>query len=166
MSKKSNYDAVHKRATERKTQKAGIGNTGRDFVEAAFESAEDKKARQDAENDKYDPPKEDTSCFLTTACVEHAGLPDNCHELTTLRSFRDNYMRSLPNGDTLISDYYENAPRIVSLIQLSEKRNEILDGILTNVKEAVSHIENGSDEDALRVYGEMYTGLKQEFQIA
>ena len=28
-------------------------------------------------------------CFLTSACTEARGLPDDCHELTVLRSFRD-----------------------------------------------------------------------------
>ena len=28
-------------------------------------------------------------CYFTSACVEAQGLPDDCHELTALRKFRD-----------------------------------------------------------------------------
>ena len=38
-------------------------------------------------------------CFLTSACTEARGLPDDCHELTVLRSFRDGYLRSQPEGE-------------------------------------------------------------------
>jgi Ca2+-binding RTX toxin-like protein len=38
------------------------------------------------------------SCFLTTAVVHWAGKTDDCHELTTLRRFRDGYMRGLGDG--------------------------------------------------------------------
>src|SRR3954469_9734346 len=34
-------------------------------------------------------------CFLTSAVVHWAGKADDCHELTTLRQFRDGYMRGL-----------------------------------------------------------------------
>ena len=44
-------------------------------------------------------------CFLTSACTEARGLPDDCHELTVLRSFRDGYLRSQPEGEAEIAEY-------------------------------------------------------------
>ena len=49
------------------------------------------------ENKSYDEgwnhaKSQEGGCFLSAACVEHAGLSDGCRELTTLRSFRDGYV--------------------------------------------------------------------------
>ena len=55
-------------------------------------------------------------CFLTSACVKAKGLPDDCEELTTLRNFRDTYMRNQPGGEADIKEYYRIAPGIVSAI--------------------------------------------------
>ena len=52
-------------------------------------------------------------CFLTTACVLYNRLDDNCYELNTLRKFRDDYIKSLTNGDKYLTEYYINAPIIL-----------------------------------------------------
>jgi len=60
----------------------------------------------------------DTSgCFLTSACVEAKGLPDDCYELTVLRKFRDEYMANLDCGKCEINHYYHVAPAIVEKIK-------------------------------------------------
>ena len=48
-----------------------------------------------------------TGCFLTTACCEYKGLPDDCHELTIMRKFRDEYLKSKQYGKEMIDAYYE-----------------------------------------------------------
>jgi hypothetical protein len=65
------------------------------------------------------------SCFLTTACVMAKGLADDCDELQTLRSFRDTYLISLPNGQEEIDRYYQIAPTIVSVINSKENSKGI-----------------------------------------
>ena len=45
-------------------------------------------------------------CFLTSACVEAKGLADDCHELSVLRNFRENYLRTVPEGRREIAEYY------------------------------------------------------------
>lgn len=52
-------------------------------------------------------------CFITTACCDVLGLADDCWELQTLRSFRDNRLPALPGGQADIERYYRNAPPIV-----------------------------------------------------
>ena len=52
-----------------------------------------------------------SSCYLTSACTEARGLPDDCAELTALRAFRDSYVRSQPEGESDIQHYYAVAPR-------------------------------------------------------
>ena len=64
-----------------------------------------------------------SSCFLTTACVHYAGLPDDCEELTGMRNFRDAYLLSLPNGQAMYDEYYRLAPAIVEAIERSDERS-------------------------------------------
>ncbi|WP_420409294.1 CFI-box-CTERM domain-containing protein [Hoeflea sp.] len=55
-------------------------------------------------------------CFLTTACVRHIGLEDNCFELETLRAFRDNRLVQMVGGAADIERYYREGPVLVSRI--------------------------------------------------
>ena len=59
-------------------------------------------------------------CFLTSACTEARGLPDDCHELTVLRAFRDGYLRSQPEGEAEIAEYTPSRRR--SLTRSEAKR--------------------------------------------
>ena len=104
-----------------------------------------------------------SSCFLTTACVQYAGLPDDCKELTTMRNWRDGYFLSLPNGQAMYDEYYRLAPAIVEAIERSEYRTNILTDILASVRQCVHFAENGNNEAALDVYTAMFNGLKNQF---
>lgn len=55
-------------------------------------------------------------CFLTTACVDAMGLPDDCWALESARSFRDNYMAATLDRAKEIREYYVYAPRIVEAV--------------------------------------------------
>jgi hypothetical protein len=48
-------------------------------------------------------PEDD--CYLTSACVAHAGLADDCRELTVMRAFRDEYLMTSVRGVILVSRY-------------------------------------------------------------
>lgn len=58
-------------------------------------------------------------CFITTAVCDYYGKPDNCYELTTLRHYRDTWLRAQPDGESLIAEYYASAPLIVSKLRQS-----------------------------------------------
>ncbi|MCL2743422.1 MAG: hypothetical protein FWE67_06195 [Planctomycetaceae bacterium] len=104
-----------------------------------------------------------SSCFLTTACVHYAGLPDDCKELTGMRNFRDDYLLSLPNGQAMYDEYYRLAPAIVEAIEQSDERTGILADILSSVRQCVHFSENGNNEAALDVYTAMFDDLKNRF---
>lgn len=63
-------------------------------------------------------------CFITTAICEAEGKPDDCEELTAFRAFRDGYLKSQPDGQSLIDEYYNIAPGIVRCIDLCSSRQE------------------------------------------
>jgi hypothetical protein len=86
-------------------------------------------------------------CFLTTACVEAKGLPDDCHELTVLRDLRDE-MKKTEEGAALVKEYYEIAPRIVGRMT-TEEAAALYDAL---VEPCVSLIEAGKKEAAVAHY--------------
>jgi hypothetical protein len=71
------------------------------------------------EGEKFDASHCTKHCFLTTACVDQIGLADDCVELQTLRSFRDNVLVKLPDGAADIKTYYNSAPEIVRRLAAS-----------------------------------------------
>ena len=75
-----------------------------------------------------------SGCFLTTACVEYKGLADDCEELTKLRAFRDNYLKTTEEGKAVVEEYYRIAPQIVEKINASAKKAEIYDYTPAGIK--------------------------------
>ena len=107
----------------------------------------------------------DNSCFLTTACVAYKGLTDDCAELTSLRLFRDTYMRSLPDGEEMIQQYYAIAPRIVERINMSGNQEEYYSYIFDKIKACVERIKKEEYNETLLIYKEMTLKLKQELGV-
>lgn len=102
-------------------------------------------------------------CFLTTSCVEHAGLADDCHELQVLRRFRDDYVAALPDGESILAEYYLSAPTVVRRIQSSRQRGEVLDRLFGTVREAVALIESGHYQQAFDTYATTFRKLKTQY---
>lgn len=103
-------------------------------------------------------------CFLTSACMKAKNLPDNCHELETLRDFRDNWLQNQPNGPELIQEYYRIAPQIVSNINANEKYIEIYDDLYEHlVLKCVNLIETGQYMEALKKYKTTVDDLKNVY---
>lgn len=104
--------------------------------------------------------KKRRGCFLTTACTAARGLPDDCHELTTLRAFRDTYMRSLPGGPAMVDEYYEIAPRLVAKIARRDDAPALLSALYERVTAAVRLVEDERHADALALYTDMIRNLQ------
>lgn len=68
-------------------------------------------------------------CYLTSACVQARGLPDDCEELTALRRFRDSYLRKTAEGQADIDHYYAFAPQIVQAINARPDAKEVWDRV-------------------------------------
>ena len=98
-----------------------------------------------------DPMKE-PGCFLSSACAEFMGLPDDCRELTALRAFRDNILLASPEGTALVNTYYQIAPGLVSKINASPTRREIYRHIYGQILLCISAIEEKEYEKAIGLY--------------
>jgi len=119
------------------------------------DEARESKEENDAYNAGYDNAK-GSGCFLTTACVEHAGLPDNCHELMTLRRFRDTHLLANPSTRSLVDEYYRRAPSLVLRISLSPSAKVEFADIFKRIRRIVDMIDNGQSEDAVKCYQDMF----------
>ena len=106
-------------------------------------------------------PPAPSKCFLTTACVEWRGLPDDCLELTLLRWFRDNYVRNIPGGRSLIRRYYAMAPAMMIAINCRPDRERILSRIYRTVRHCVRAIQMENWEAALQEYQGMVLKLRK-----
>lgn len=103
-------------------------------------------------------------CYLTTACVNTKNLPDDCRELTVLRSFRDGYLVNQPDGKAEVQEYYRTAPKIVEIIDHQNNRDEIYEDLYSNViVPCVKLIEQGNNTEAHDKYKKMVKDLEKKF---
>ncbi len=128
-------------------------------------AAETKELRNDAyEKGQSGEENKQSSCFLTSSCVEFAGLKDDCEELEVMRGFRDNYVSKLPLGDSLIKEYYATAPDIVQRIRGSPDRDSVFCTMFAEIRAIVGLIKAGENSDAVQRYLEMYQAVKAKVQ--
>ncbi len=102
-------------------------------------------------------------CFITTACVEAAQLPDDCLELTTLRNFRETYVRSLPKGNEMLEEYQRIAPHILEKINAQPQRQQIYAALFQRVRTSVESILAGKPQEAFENYKNVVAELKAQY---
>ena len=104
------------------------------------------------------------TCFLTTACVEAKNLPDDCYELTTLRDFRDSFVKKLPEGNQIVNEYYEIAPRIIEKINSLKNSSRVYEDLYEKlVRRSVELIELGRKKEAFENYKSLVQELKASY---
>jgi len=103
-----------------------------------------------------------TGCFITSACIKAAGLPDDCEELTTLRWFRDHYMKNVPSGAEDIQEYYRIAPKIVSAINCRDDADSVWKRIYQNlIQSCVRLIKAGDYSKTYELYKRYTLRMKE-----
>lgn len=93
-------------------------------------------------------------CYITTACCKLYDKPDDCHELQTMRKFRDEFVRvKYPEA---VADYYATAPAIVYAIEARADADDIWARFYAEyITPAVAAAESGDYEKAYEVYTDM-----------
>ena len=107
-----------------------------------------------------------SACFIATACAEVRGLPDDCYELSLLRLFREEYVAKLPDGEAVLAEYREKAPRVVSAIEAlgEEGAGEIWEYLYERgVSRAVELILGGMWDEAFGVYETVCREMERRF---
>lgn len=103
-------------------------------------------------------------CYLTSACVAARGLPDDCEELQTLRSFRDGYLSKQAGGKAEIEQYYKTAPDIVSAVNQDPDAAVVWSSVYEElIKPCVELIHSSRNEDAHRLYKSYALKLTEQY---
>ncbi len=127
--------------------------------------AGDKDARNKIrELTKQEPPKSDSSCYITTAVCESLHKPDDCYELMSFRQFRDGWLTRQPGGERLIGEYYAIAPAIVQSIDAHDDAKAIYLSIWSEyLAPCLGMIEKGRFQECQETYQQMVYRLKRKF---
>ncbi|OQY92673.1 MAG: hypothetical protein B6D37_13640 [Sphingobacteriales bacterium UTBCD1] len=134
------------------------------FTTAALLDSNGKVFSVMAYSDPSDNDMDDIDCFITTACVTERGLADDCDELTTLRRFRENYMRNTVQGRKLLNEYGTLGPDVVSAISKCANRSEIYDYLYRYmIVPAVAMIKGGEYQQAADWYEGFSLQLKRNY---
>ena len=103
-------------------------------------------------------------CYITTAACQYRGMEDDCEELNLLRTYRDTYMMSRPEGKQLIHDYYDVAPSIVKHINRRSDCGEIYDDLWDRyIGPCITDIHEGRMEECLDSYTHMVQEMKEKY---
>lgn len=103
-------------------------------------------------------------CFITTAVCDRHNKPDDCYELSVLRSYRDEYMMKTKEGRALVEEYYDIAPGLVQIINMQENPDEIYKNLYMNyLTPCIHHIENGQKEECQELYTHMVRDLQKKY---
>jgi len=94
-----------------------------------------------------------SGCFLTTACVQHKQMADDCDALTTLRHLRDNFMTQTEEGNSMIAQYQVAGPAIVKAIDSCDNKAAIYDHMYTAmILPSVELVKQGRLKTAVEHY--------------
>jgi len=104
-------------------------------------------------------------CFITTACVEHYHLADNCYQLKALRKFRDKTLIRSSNGKKLISRYNLIAPIIVSHLKQDKEKDTIFSYVLKEIDKACVLLESKNHKGAVAIYRKTVKLLAKRYRI-
>lgn len=103
-------------------------------------------------------------CYITTAVCESQGKADDCYELETLRTYRDEYLLSSEEGKAVVEEYYNIAPTIVNRIRRAENSSEIYEEIYkAYLSPCIKLIESGENEACKERYMDMVMELKGRY---
>ena len=105
----------------------------------------------------------DLECYLTTACSRHLQLGDNCHELRSLRAYRDSYLMQSPEGRSLVLEYYRTAPFLVQAIEADQQKDKVYAYIYSVIECCVELIEKKTLEAARLSYERMVKRLEKMY---
>ena len=99
-------------------------------------------------------------CFITTAVCKDSGLPDDCYELTTLRNYRDTWLKE--HHPESIEKYYAEAPAIVEKLSARADASHLFHLLNRDyIQPAIAAIEDGAMELAYMIYRNMFELAKE-----
>jgi hypothetical protein len=148
-----NFDKGGVKSGRSESRKDWLGNSYTRHTDKNGNKKSQTVSKKDWFGNNYRSTSESSKgCYLTTVCVEHKGLADDCRELQILRNFRDEYVAKDVKGLMLIAEYYSKAPKIVKQINDSERRIAILEDLYSKILKTIELVENDENEKAFQMY--------------
>lgn len=102
-------------------------------------------------------------CFLTTACCDHKGLPDDCPELRAMRKLRDYIKKEYTSAQKCVDIYYKAAPIIVKNINQRVDRDDCLEEIYKYVLHIKALMDNDDIMNAAFEYMYLFCECLQKY---
>jgi hypothetical protein len=119
------------------------------------------KYYEDSDGKTYE--KKESICFISTACIEVMGRPDDCEELMMLRQFREDHLVGKPIGEAILFEYKEISRTILSWIERQKNRAALYRDLYNRlVLGSVILIKEGKTDQAI----EHYRRIVAEYKIA
>lgn len=105
-------------------------------------------------------------CFITTAASCALKKGRDCDELNFLRKFRDEYIKGTAEGNALVNEYYNIAPKLIEKIDLEENASDIYAGLWVDyIVPSVEKITQGKWQEAQDIYVAMVVDLSKKYHI-
>jgi len=149
--------------TQKKDPSRSPRDTGGPVVKTGPTRGENRSKNQDGQWRKKrsdsGTEKKKSGCYLTTVACLHQGLADDCLELQTLRTFRDEVLMRTEEGRFLVQRYYAVAPGIAASLHESSE----LDEMWLSITACVSAISKQQNDEAIRIYSEMANTLMHKY---
>jgi len=103
-------------------------------------------------------------CYITTACVETMGLPDDSLIMQTARAYRDESMNQKSGGTEMINRYNKIAPFIVAGIKTRPNSEQIFKNIFyDDVLPTISLIIEGKNIEAFCFFKNSFERLRYQY---
>ncbi len=117
----------------------------------------------------FQVPKErggTSDCYITDAGLEVRGLAHagSCYELRLLHLFYREYIAKLPDGEAVLGDYGEKAPRIAKALRAEKDAHHVrLELYARYLAPTVALIVNGRWDEAYEVYRAMCEDMENRY---
>lgn len=119
---------------------------------------------QRTEQTSYSSSSSDSSCFLTTATCRVMGYEDDCEVLQSFRHFRDHILLAQSEGEKLVGEYYQVAPRILEKIDARANSQAIYQSMWDNyIKPGYDLLQAGHHQEAKALYIKLVTTLMKTY---
>lgn len=144
---------------------------GKKRVISKIETREKNKEEEyDEENDyqgSYSSSTVSSSwCFITTAASCALNKGKDCDELNFLRKFRDEHIKVSKEGEELVKEYYNIAPKLIEKIDAEADANNIYANLWNlYIVPSVKEIEQGNWQKAQDIYVMMVVDLSKKYGV-
>jgi hypothetical protein len=104
-------------------------------------------------------------CFISTACVTRAGLPDDCHELEALRALRKRHIQFALDGPEFLAEYAANSPNIIERMDQDPEADQLWQSLLVETKQVVALVDSYRDDEAFEECKRIYRQLREKYEL-